>query len=760
MEEREAIALGGLLHDIGKFMQRADLSLSQQSKEMERFLCPQYRGHYSHQHVLWTNEFFERFFPPSYLSTEELGEVSNLAAYHHRPETELQRLIQRADVLSAGYDRTPDAERSPRKERLYALLEEISLEERADLVEGQLGRYRFGLSPLMLERDIIFPRSREEGDLTADYKRLWEAFAAELPHLPTADFSSLYNSLYFLLEKYTWCIPSAVWGSRPDISLFDHSRVTAALATALYETGGAERLLLIEGDISGIQNFIYRLASPSEAQKGMAKRLRGRSFYLDLLTRSLSVHLRAALDLLLVNELWVGGGRFLLLAPDTSRVQKGLKEAQEGLDEWFYHRYHGDLYLALAVEVVEGEELKDFAGVLRRLQARGARAKGRKLAHLKEGRMIELEEKVCIVCGRDFRGEGRICERCQSHLEIGAKLPQLEGGGTLGLLSLGFRGQADLLFDFPRHPVAWRLLAPGDSPDGVELLLAVNRSDFLPHELGPSAGARGYGFTLLANRVPRTEQGQVMEFGEMAKAGEGSDFLGFLRMDVDDLGAILAIGIPREDRSISRLATLSRTVELFFEGYLNRLCAKYRTSYVVYSGGDDLFIVGRWDELIELAMEIRDEFSAYACGNPDLHLSGGLFLSRPHFPVGRAARAAGEFLEEAKGYRDGEGSKDAFALFSQVGRWEDLVAVKDYGDRLIKLLPEKLTRGFFQQLLAFHRQFYQREGYRVRWLSRLSYLTHRTVEEGTRAELERLKEPRMMRYVPLLAAYVLNKTRR
>jgi len=39
-----------------------------------------------------------------------------------------------------------------------------------------------------------------------------------------------------------------------------------------------KRFLLVGGDISGVQKFIYKLASPEKAQKGMSKQLRGRSF--------------------------------------------------------------------------------------------------------------------------------------------------------------------------------------------------------------------------------------------------------------------------------------------------------------------------------------------------------------------------------------------------------------------------------------------------------------------------------------------------
>lgn len=64
-EERDTVYLAALLHDIGKFWQRADPDGAQRSKilspevkELESTLCPQYKGVYSHKHVLWTAQFF------------------------------------------------------------------------------------------------------------------------------------------------------------------------------------------------------------------------------------------------------------------------------------------------------------------------------------------------------------------------------------------------------------------------------------------------------------------------------------------------------------------------------------------------------------------------------------------------------------------------------------------------------------------------------------------------------------------------------
>lgn len=80
-----------------------------------------------------------------------------------------------------------------------------------------------------------------------------------------------------------------------DISLAEHSQLTAGFAAAIYdylEDSGQEHLLddlptfdgirsflLASFDLSGIQDFIYNIAS-----KGAAKQLKARSLYLDLMS--------------------------------------------------------------------------------------------------------------------------------------------------------------------------------------------------------------------------------------------------------------------------------------------------------------------------------------------------------------------------------------------------------------------------------------------------------------------------------------------
>lgn len=321
--------------------------------------------------------------------------------------------------------------------------------------------------------------------------------------------------------------------------------------------------------------------------------------------------------------------------------------------------------------------------------------------------------------------------------------------------------------------IQWRLEASQSTPEtgadiGVFALVdAGNPScQFLPDEeqLVPSCS---YGFEIVANMV-KTKDRHILEFDELAELSRGG-FLGTLRMDVDDLGAVFSLGFSQKERSLSRLANLSRSLDLFFSGYLNML-AEDRNVYVAYAGGDDLFITGAWNEVVDLALEIRDKLCEYCAHNPDLHISGGTYLSKGRFPIGRAAEYAGERLKRAKKEDEEQQRKNALVLFEQRVSWETFGEIKRWVDgRLIPAVEEdEISRKFFYFLLGLYRQHIDPERQVAErsqrkedlvWIPKLLYSIARNVEDESlcvelQKEVVRLKE-----HIPVLVSYVGLMTR-
>jgi CRISPR-associated protein Csm1 len=194
---------------------------------------------------------------------------------------------------------------------------------------------------------------------------------------------------------------------------------------------------------------------------------------------------------------------------------------------------------------------------------------------------------------------------------------------------------------------------------------------------------------LLGNYGKGTEQeGEVgfMSASEFAEKSVGIDRVGYLRMDVDRLGQIFAKGLG-ENYSLPKLAGLSRQMSYFFKVYLNSLAEFRQENFInqhdtygfktlsntdrknllfIYAGGDDLFISGSWNEVVEFAFDVYQSFRAYTGNNPNITLSGGINLEVSKFPLYQAASASGEAEKKAKG-----NDRDSLALFGEAFKWNE-----------------------------------------------------------------------------------------
>jgi CRISPR-associated protein Csm1 len=195
------------------------------------------------------------------------------------------------------------------------------------------------------------------------------------------------------------------------------------------------------------------------------------------------------------------------------------------------------------------------------------------------------------------------------------------------------------------------------------------------------------------------------EMAEQAKNLGCIARIGYLRMDVDRLGQIFAKGLGNE-QTLTRLAGLSRQMSYFFKVYLNSLAEDRLTNLLqihenvksltqkprqnllfIYAGGDDLFVSGAWNEVVEFAFDIYQSFRAYTGKNPDITLSGGISITDAKFPLYQAADESGEAEDAAK-----SNGRDSLGLFSEVFKWDEWLGIEDIAviDKEIKnyLNPE------------------------------------------------------------------------
>ena len=171
---------------------------------------------------------------------------------------------------------------------------------------------------------------------------------------------------------------------------------------------------------------------------------------------------------------------------------------------------------------------------------------------------------------------------------------------------------------------------------------------------------------------------------ELARSAAGIRRIAVCRMDVDNLGQSFVSGFEQAEKesaaqrqhfvTISRTSAFSRQLSLFFKCYINEILSgdyggkRPLAVTVVYSGGDDVFLVGAWNDTLEAAGRVREAFRLFCCNS--LTISAGLCVVDERYPIRLAAERAGELEDRAKE----EPGKDSVALFDprqeHTYRWE------------------------------------------------------------------------------------------
>jgi len=781
--EYQTVIMAALLHDVGKFYQRG------KEKETEK-------------HTSLGEECFEDHFRESLshiFTIEEFNIIESGIGSHH----DYAKYVTQADCFSAGLERInrEDEEKgNPSEERFLSIFDEITLFSETSKSSG----YSYNLKPFSIDRATLFPVKFKKENLKDQYAELWSNFTNELKNIPFVNARSYMNTLYALLEKYTWCIPSATYEHEADISLFDHAKTTAAFAGCLFyhekaKSLGNKKFLLIAGDLSGIQNFIYRITK-AQGVRGISKRLRGRSFYLLLLQDVMARYIIERIGLFKTNILFCGGGRFELLLPNTDDSKKILLKVKEDVNDWLLKEHGGELGLVIESVEADEKELSEYGTLMQKLDDKLSIAKKKKFLSSFQNNSFWTEEtntdneiKICKVCGVNKVSDTEPCFLCELHKRIGSELPDLaylvhtaQKVDDIKSLPISFDKFGTVYMIKKSDPLKddWFKFNEVLDIQKINNLKNLKTSFRFIGNTAPVARERFSIADMIEDEDMTVKVGDVLSFEMIADASIGDKRLGILKMDVDFLGLIFAIGLADEKnpkrKSISKITTLSRSMDMFFGGYLNEICNEVfeewkneskwehkdkvsQIFYIVYSGGDDLMIVGPWSEMPKLAKKIRDEFKEYTCNNPDIDISAGIFFCKPKYPISLAAKAAGKQLEISK-----DKGRKRTTVFGDTVEWSvsDKLCFDEmlnFGEQLYHAIAaEKLPRGFVHGLLRKYKQY--NEGKDPNFIPAIIYQLTRNIKDD-----ELMKELRLKlithikgyrKNIKIPASYALLKSRK
>ncbi len=825
------ILSAGLLHDLGKFVDREALNLdSGYIREHENIFLPKHGGRYSHYHALYSGAFLEvmRDYLPPEFNSRAWGDgdtLFNLVAGHHRPSTPLQWIIAVADRLSSEMDRDTFSDTasggipvaSYKKTRLLPIFEQLLCEER-DYTSLDDFKYCYKLDILSpesifpVEKNVLEHDSKESA--SEQYAGLSRQFLESLKLLMhrDKDVSLWLEHFDSSLMAHASSIPSARVGTVvPDVSLYDHSRLTAAFAGPLYlyhrETGSLEerairdaneeKFLIISGDLYGIQSFIF--TGYGDTRKHRSKLLRGRSLYVSLLSELAADMICRNIGLHDLVTLLSAAGKFMIIAPNTSRVLEAVKESEEKINDWLTQTTYGET--SIGISSLKASQ-SDFAkGKFEKLWDKVCQSmEGKKYARIDLARwggavgnyldsfQNDLSSPLCPICGkRPSAGEVErdpyleethsACGMCRDQIFLGTKIVKNEHMAVLKSENEKLARNASLALPiYDRYQITFPSEAPvQDSHDNYLLRLwdiAAWKKERLTSKITVKM-INGYvpvydsedendGRILWSKKsdnkkleqIDQIDIGAPKTFAHLAAKAfipldadryTGVEALGILKADVDNLGMIMGAGLKGDRFTISRLATLSRQMNLFFAyflpTYLNK-SAEYKDVYTVFAGGDDLFLIGPWNRMLKLGKDIASEFQRYTCLNPSIHLSAGIIFCKPNIPLDTISRKAEEALEASK-----TAKKNRVCVFGEVLPWDEVTGLEEIESTIEKWLHDGLisksmlyklnelvAMANYEKSLLEKKEFSIEEMNSTKWRALLAYFAGRNVGKNVSRE--------------------------
>lgn len=642
MNDRKAkLIIGSLLHDVGKVIYR--------------------QGGDKRNHSVSGYDYLR----------EEAGvaekEILDCVKYHHASllksavleENNLAYIVYIADNIAAFADRR---EKENTDERGFEL--SIPLQSVFNILNGNHQEYYYRPGDMDPDAEINYPTKEKTYFTQEFYNKIRQRMTDNLKGIDWTD--EYINSLLTVLEANLSYVPSSTAKAElADISLFDHVKFTAAAASCIYDYLDNERLeykntlwarekefydkkvfLLCSLDISGIQNFIYTITS-----KNALRTLRARSFYLEIMMEHIIDMLLDELDLSRANLLYSGGGHcYLLLANTMGTIQK-IESWKKKIKKWLLDHFQNELFVACGYTVCSANTLRNVPeGSYSQMFRSVSEALSKEKIHRYTAEdIILLNNRVAD----DYTRECKVCKQIGHVNDLGlcplcTKIQKLSNDVLYGkFFSIVLEGEGEGL----PLPGGYCLIA-----DKEETLRKRMEEDI--YFVRAYAKNDMYTGKHIATKLWVGDYTTGDTFEKFAEKAEGIKRIGILRADVDNLGQTFVSGFEGCYSTLSRTAALSRQLSVFFKFYIHSIlengeyCVggtrriKKRNATIVYSGGDDVFIVGAWNDIIELSIDLREKFKKYTQGM--LSISAGIGIYECSYPIAAIADETGELEAESK----------------------------------------------------------------------------------------------------------------
>lgn len=487
-----------------------------------------------------------------------------------------------------------------------------------------------------------------------------------------------------------------------------------------------DNLLLISGDFWGIQKFIFDGITGSKA----SKILRSRSAMVQLITYAVVDRIKK--EFKGSEALLFGAGKFMILAKDENHKQ--IETIQKELDSYFLKNFFGQNGFILSSTRTRSDNLLNQANKMKDdLDALG---RDNDIKKLNKFDLLNVEDddilidpfenatihdnNSCKFCNKrivDEELKEDSCDICFNQINLGKKLTT---DNYLNIIQFGRLSREKKI-----------------QKNMIEIIKLGNKSYYARFSNSPNYFSWGKSFDIsdnlydekidkwsLNSYVPKGDYDSIKTFSEyIEKDGKTvSSGLMALKADIDKLGDTFRDLYKEDFRKFNRL---SREVEFFFSDYITSLVAKKENVYTVFAGGDDLFLIGEYKEIVALAKEIRDKFYEFSLNKTTISM--GLVMFKPSTPINFVSKRADEAEKRAKKERD------SIDIFGVSMKFDEFLEIEDSFERVVKYLKDNgvETTTFYYRLIELcdMRENIKLDVRNAMWKSKLNYLFIRNIKK-------------------------------
>ena len=532
------------------------------------------------------------------------------------------------------------------------------------------------------------------------------------------DAKSILETFEYILRSLLLFVPA----SEPNVSLYGQGRFDVALSPF-----NNFKAILI--DIKGIQRFISNIQKEADA----SKRFRGRSLFLQLLQQAIIDYIADQYSLSEINNLSFEPGKILFLIYENSDTSK-IKERLHKLEEWLEYEIQfsiresklysvqnlnfedllkelfEDYEIIGNTKIIEGNEVDRYGVVSNKIikvdENNISMFSSLAPGTLNVGDSVSLISLITLIIGHASRNLRYIVEVILDKDEE----QSYDAANGVGKISIAPLGITFYLIHEKKgvdveKVLRYVVMANKDKAKRIKVFTVNETIDFIHEDLLNVFDKISFGYILLNTYHPTDESGNFMSLDSMG------NYVGLGVIDGDRIGEKVKELSKYPDRFMT-FSSIMNFVFTYIPVYLlNQKINSQRTNnvqepkiVVLYAGGDDIAVYGKWDEVFELLSEMKEYIKDMLY---QVTVSGGLFVFKPAYPIYYAYKNARELEDKAKEQRkhlqDGVVDSNIFENY-YIGRnkikaleWNE---VKDFLEKARKLLKEDISNSFLYKLYS------------------------------------------------------------